>query len=620
MINLIRNVAVLQACACGSLLAQTSAPLRPAFHELAPVGAEVSGITESPDGHLILLVTLAAGGATEWHIFERATGRLRVVSNPGIEAVWSPRADEVAFARAVDRSAWFHIWTQAVEPHTGLPLGLPRRVSMRPGRGPAYSPDGRTIAYTALPPSGLTTAPRIILVPAAGGEERVLVHAPGFAQDLSWSPDGRSIFYRYHPGQGGAIVHLNRVRIADGSVETLNRAGWPVKGNADGRLLAYSPLAADPTLALLTTEGVEVGTFAMPLGLRAFGWSSRGLKLLAALNSFPSTLGTVPLPAGPSRLVSASESDYVPSWSPDARQIALITRVGARRHLAVQNATGTTRRHLPTRTEPDLRPPLWSPDQRYLAFTAQSPSRLSIIDVQTGVETVLVQATGFEGARWRADGRALLIAVGSEERTELREVVPGGRSTLLRRLDGPLHSYRIAFINDTTVVIGDDTTLQVASLRSGGVRTLVGPGDPAHASWRGQGIAISSDGEFIVLPVTASAANRFSFHILSTNGAARREVPVKGLVPLGPHFRWHPDGRHVMGLARSDRGAALYLFPLNGDAPWPLLPDEFSERIDFDIAPDGTAVAYASYRAASSILYEIDLSGAVPRLQRPNGR
>jgi Tol biopolymer transport system component len=97
-------------------------------------------------------------------------------------------------------------------------------------------------------------------------------------------------------------------------------------------------------------------------------------------------------------------------------------------------------------------------------------------------------------------------------------------------------------------------------------------------------------------------------------------VPVKGLVPLGPHFRWHPDGRHVMGLARSDRGAALYLFPLNGDAPWPLLPDQFSERIDFDIAPDGTAVAYASYRAASSILYEIDLSGAVPRLQRPNGR
>ncbi|MGN6562468.1 MAG: TolB family protein, partial [Thermomicrobiales bacterium] len=69
-----------------------------------------------------------------------------------------------------------------------------RQLTYGPGRdrAPAWSPDGRTIAFLSDRAGGDT---RLYLLPVAGGEARSLVTPPGPIKSFVWSPDGRQLAF-----------------------------------------------------------------------------------------------------------------------------------------------------------------------------------------------------------------------------------------------------------------------------------------------------------------------------------------------------------------------------------------------------------------------------------------
>jgi len=158
----------------------------------------------SPDGF-----ALAIADGRRIEIVDASTGAVRRVIATGGEPAWSPDGSAIAFERDGD------IWAAAPDGS-----GAHRITSgPAPDRMPAYSPDGRRIAYRAVPQDGVG----VFAADAADGANVVrLTSYTG--RDPSWSPDGTRLVVDL----GGFLAIVP----ADGSAS--ERRGGPVFSPSNG--------------------------------------------------------------------------------------------------------------------------------------------------------------------------------------------------------------------------------------------------------------------------------------------------------------------------------------------------------------------------------------------------
>jgi Tol biopolymer transport system component len=201
---------------------------------------------------------------------------------------------------------------------------------------PAFSPDGRTIAYESRSPNGIYT-----ILDAANAAPRRVTH--GLDSAPAWSADGQRIAFE----RGGVIHSVRRdgsevVRVGKGLEPT-----WSAKGD-----LAFVRLRGAPQRVVVSLYVSERGrparrilSYAQPPPAvpPALDWSPGGTRIVLP-RSDPSGGGVYVLRATGRglRRITASHGEN-PSWSPDGTKIALARGEDG---LYVMNADGSTERRL----------------------------------------------------------------------------------------------------------------------------------------------------------------------------------------------------------------------------------------------------------------------------------
>lgn len=289
----------------------------------------VSSFAATPDGRLLALVRGEGPAAELWLIGRDGSGLRQLTSNDTVESAlsWSPDGLSLAYTaaagpapRAPTWESW-SAWCADAEVVVAAVGGGPEQ-AIGAGCEPAFSPDGRRIAFSTPPSApapggafqgaanGITIVNRmgangwsVALADGAGAAQGYLVYGPG------WAPDGARVSYERFIGYQ-ALVDINLI---EGS-SSFERSGAPL-GFGAGWLLAAAHSPDGARLAVVEHNFSDA---------RGFGgydiWSARVLQLGATEE--------IALPSETMTMQAATEASLdrvtAAAWAPDGAALAVV--------------------------------------------------------------------------------------------------------------------------------------------------------------------------------------------------------------------------------------------------------------------------------------------------------
>jgi Tol biopolymer transport system component len=141
--------------------------------------------------------------------------------------------------------------------------------------GPAFSPDGKQIAYVVKDPDPIKSLAFLYIVDRDGQNRRRLTTAPENIENFVWSPDGRKIAYALHVDIEADSAHkIAIIDVADPTQKSIRGNGRVVQWLSDGSSLnvlskatcwrmtlsdgKMVPMHEDSTLALESPDGQKL--------------------------------------------------------------------------------------------------------------------------------------------------------------------------------------------------------------------------------------------------------------------------------------------------------------------------------------------------------------------------
>jgi len=423
-----------------------------------------------PDGSAIAFVSDRGGQAAIWKAPRLGGSAIQLIAN-GWDPAISPDGARVAFVHA-GRTGYSRI---AV-----VPLSTPTAATELTGdqdglwehRRPAWSPDGRKIAYA--------DSRNLWVVSANGAGARRLTPGPGPDDHPAFSPDGSWLYYSGYsdgtlalwrlPLRGGPPVrvtlgtgpevepHLADARLAF-STHLANldvvlidlRSGVRQRlpdlrtdanpaFSPDGRQLVFAsdrggtwdlwsqPLDRGRPVGPARRLTDEIGTESMPTISPDGRWLAFGRVL-----SGQRDIWVMPLSGGLARRITEDPAvDKQPAWSPDGSRLAFVSERGGTGHLwivPIANGAASADPVQVTSGPDEDYFPSWSPDGRRLAFLRRRASGFGawVAPSDGGAPRLVLEPAGY--VRWNRTRRRLLVAVpGVERRVSLCDVDPDSGS------------------------------------------------------------------------------------------------------------------------------------------------------------------------------------------------
>ena len=419
----------------------------------------------------VAVVAIAAG--IGWRFGQRPSGvnALKVTpltSYPGVELhpSFAPDGNQVAFAWDGERQDNLDIYTKVVGSDRSMRLTFDAAQDFRP----AWSPDGRWIAFLRAMPGGVASIAR---VPPAGGPERhvAVVHS-GYlgsydrAPLLEWTPDGKWLLTadKTPPVEAASLI---LVSVETGEKKRLTTAPPSSLGDltgtisADGRTLAFSRSQSGTLGKVCTLEMAsdfsadgEPNCFDFNGRLANFGsilWTSARREIMFSplfRRSGEASLWTMPVSVGkgglgaPQRFPIPSNSARDPAISRDGRRLAYadflvdadIWRVDLQKAGVQSSGTpGPVKLISSTRFEQAAQ---YSPDGKKILFVSRRSGHPALwVSNSDGLQET--QLTTFEAPligmpQWSPDGQRIVFDSTLEGQFELYRINADGSG--LRRL------------------------------------------------------------------------------------------------------------------------------------------------------------------------------------------
>ena len=410
----------------------------------------------------------------------------------------------------------------------------------------AWSPDGSQILTLLFRKDNSS---QIALVPAAGGPARAVKSLSWvYPRKMDFSPDGRYIAHD-EAGREDSAGSSVYVLASDGSRENMLVADalFPVWTRDGKRVLFASGRDGSMGLwSIAVSEGKasgrpqlvkrDLGRF-LPMGVTAAGVYYYGLRT----GSSEVRVADIAAERPASQSLMASSS--APDWSPDGRELAALTRVGAENF-------------------------------------GQESRVITILTLESGQTRVVVPKLAYlDRIRWSPDGRELLV--GGSDRSARRglfrvdartgatsPVVREGASTY-RGLEGvwAAGGKEILYIHDDAIHLKEEQLFRGANLHE---------------------LAIAGDGKWIAF--VSTSGEKDALLVMPAAGGDSRQlasVPKGGISGV----EWMRDNRHLLISTPNKPVAGLWRVSLEGGRP-ERLPIELDRQAGVRLHPDGRRVAF----------------------------
>jgi Tol biopolymer transport system component/DNA-binding winged helix-turn-helix (wHTH) protein len=487
-----------------------------------------------------------------------------------------------------------------------LPLRLPH--APEPDRGwivrpltnfpgvesaPAWSPDGRLIAFSRFVPNDAN----LFVMPLDGRDPVQLTNNPADDMRPRWSPDWRHLAFLSDEGRTKRVCLMPPLggsarSVADTNIPYLERFAdsWKCFGTApwspDGSHLLFSRLE--------TTGGMAVWKVHIE--------TNRQVRLTSP---------------------PADCDDLLASWSPDGNWIVFARRQSGRASLLLRRAQGGEPRVL-LRDGYDNTTPSFSPDSRRVIFESNRAGAQNIWDLEiaSGGLRQLTRGPGSDANAVAGPHGGLLFAHHEFETVFHRLDIGTGREERLAEATGKSYQLRYSRDGRRLLYFSDrrgNLDLWLLDPHTESQQLLTEhPAADVGGDWSPDGrqaVFVSDREGLFHLWVTDMEGQRarkiFAHPVLATPGlifgAGHSPVP-----------RWSPDGRKIGFVVRDERGTALWSVEPDGRNPRQLLPG----ALGFDWYCDSRRVVYtrdSKVAAGARELCAADLeTGQEVILQRGN--
>jgi serine/threonine protein kinase/Tol biopolymer transport system component len=439
------------------------------------------------------------------------------------------------------------------------------------GRNPAWSPDGKTLAYHT-PDAG---DPIFIADRNASNPQKIFAGGPGVhCHFLTWSLDGRFIYFV--KGTPTTDTDIWRITAGGGSAEqiTFHHASVGYPAWLDARTLIYSATADDGSGRWLYAMDVEhriphrVSSGIAEQYLSVAVDQVQPHHLVATVANPTAGLWTVPITNDiqPESAITPIQAANTRALSPRyaGDYLAFLSSKGGADGLWALDSSGTAVELWKGGDGGVVAAPAISPDGNRICFSyrKQGHAELYVINANgTGLTTLAKSIEVQSAASWSPDGKSVTVAANQGEGTRVFKIpLDGGPPIRLR----DTLSFNPVWSPDNRFIVYSEQRVS----GSFDVKT------------------ITPDGAPVVVPAVASLGSRFP-------------------LAFGTPYRFMPDGKTLVTLQGTAPNQNFFRLDLETGEQRQLTSFDLKSGAviqNFDISPDGKRIVFDRLRNHADIV------------------